>query len=525
MKSQFWYHLDLPHRWNGALGIEYSGIRFLSGTEETRIRSEIGSLSKDLTIRLTDNEIAHLQRQLNEEKKFASKLGELAASLSKELYCLSSISNALVQQRTTEEVLTRVLEDILHLLVAKLGVIYFPGNHKCVALKSPRSSVGNRAFPWLRQYYEGADCQPDNSDERYGLLVRPVADHWMLPSELKGFLKSQQIESVMEFSLRCDHEVVGRGMLGFEEASPGPAARRLLGIALNMVGLFVEHMNLMEDLERQVKLLSQQKLDKKKKQRFLRDWGTEPASWRETRTSRPVDLLLEEIERSRSMALLGKLASGVAHQIRTPLGNLVYGLHLLRQDGVSEAEKETLMEAVTERVETMNRMINDFIEYTRIPEPKLARDSINQLLTNTLRSFKGWMELAKIELYSHLDSDLPQQRVDGFLMDQAFHNIIKNAIEAMSEGGLFQVSTQKRKMRHGPEPRLEFAEILFLDDGPGIPPTDLDRVTHPFFSRKLDGMGLGLALTEHIVRAHGGALTIRNRSEGGVAIAIHLPIR
>ncbi|MBM3301022.1 MAG: hypothetical protein FJY85_13845, partial [Deltaproteobacteria bacterium] len=414
LKSQFWYQLDLPHRWKGALSIEYPGICFLPDRKASHVKRAIGELSKDLTIQLANCEMAHMRRLLTEERRFSDRLRELSASLSKELYCLSSISNALVQSHKVEQVLTRVIEHILHLLSARFGVVYFPGNRECVALKLPRSGFGRDACPWFRRYYENARYQPGNLDESCALLVRQVGDHSLLPGKLKKFLAAEKVESVVEFSLQHHEEVVGRGMLGFQEASPAPAVTRLLVIALNMVGLFLERMNLMEDLERQVKLLSQ-RIAKRKKERFLTDWGIDPPVWTAARNNRLEDLLLEEIERSRSMALLGRLASGVAHQIRNPLSNLVYGLHLLRQEGVSEDEKKGLIEAVTERVETMNRMINDFIQYTRIPEPRLGLESINQLLSNALHSFKGWMDLAHIESFTFFDDDLPLARVDAFL--------------------------------------------------------------------------------------------------------------
>ena len=216
------------------------------------------------------------------------------------------------------------------------------------------------------------------------------------------------------------------------------------------------------------------------------------------------------------MALLAELASGIAHQIRNPLSNLVYGLHLLQQEHITESEKKELFQTVTERVELMNRMINEFIQYTRIPELKLSVESINDVLKNTLRLFKGWTDLDTLEIITSFDPELPLSRVDIFLINQAFQNIIKNAMEAISRGGHLWVSTRKMKIRHGPEPRLEFAEIVFEDDGPGMTSEEIENAMKPFYSRKESGLGLGLPLVEHIVRLHGGAVTLENRHTGGV---------
>jgi signal transduction histidine kinase len=98
-------------------------------------------------------------------------------------------------------------------------------------------------------------------------------------------------------------------------------------------------------------------------------------------------------------------------------------------------------------------------------------------------------------------------------------------MEAMRDHGNLWVSTRKLKIRHGPEPHLEFAEIVFEDDGPGMGAEEIDKALNPFYSKKEDGLGLGLPLVEHIVRAHGGALTLENRSTGGVKVMLYLPIR
>jgi signal transduction histidine kinase len=239
----------------------------------------------------------------------------------------------------------------------------------------------------------------------------------------------------------------------------------------------------------------------------------------------PTERLLDEIERSRDAALLAELASGVAHQIRNPLSNLLYALHLLKQEGINEGEKRELIDSATERVENINRTITQFIQYTRIPKLHLSLESINDVVANTVRSFNGWMDLKAINLEMSLDQLLPSTRIDIFLINQAFHDIIKNALEATQDCGDLRVSTRKLNLRHGPEPRLEFAEIIFEDNGPGIEPEDLEKVLKPFYSKKESGLGLGLALVDHVIRAHGGAVTLTNRQEGGTRVKIYLPIR
>ncbi|MGB6063832.1 MAG: ATP-binding protein [Desulfomonilaceae bacterium] len=525
LKSQFHYHLDLPHRWLGMLTVEFRGIRFLSKLQHSAIEYTVKDLSQHVTIVLMERSLAHLQNRLNAEKKATGDLRALVSNLSKELYCVSSISNAIGQSHNVEGVLTGVLETILPLLRASLGVIYFPETRQCVTFESSRSKRKRSDEPWFRYYFENGISLPAGSLGRNLFIVQTVASHPRFPDSLKEHLAARGIESVLEFALRHHNELLGLGCLGLRRNQDQPVDTRLLMIALNMIGLFLEHISLMSDLERQVKLVSKEKLDIEKKQRFLIDNVGGPFASNNTKRSTTTDRLLDEIERSRNTALLAELASGIAHQLRNPLSNLVYGLHLLQQDHVSETEKKELFRTVTERVELINRMISDFIHYTRIPDVKLSLESINDVLGNTLRLFKGWMELQNVELSTSFDWELPLTRVDIFLLNQAFQNIIKNAIEAMHDRGTLWVSTRKLKIRHGPEPHLEFVEIVFEDDGPGMAADDIDKALKPFYSKKEGGLGLGLPLVEHIVRVHGGAVTLENRNTRGVKVMIYLPVR
>ena len=523
LRSQFYYYLDLPHRWLGSLTLEFRGIKFLSDRQHVAIGNALKDFSHHVTVVLMERSIARLQNRLSEEKKVTEDLRLLVSSLSKELYCLSSISNAISQSHNVEGVLTGVLETILPLLHASLGVIYFPETRQCVTFQTPRSKAKKGGDPWLKYYFDMN--MPTELLGRNSFRIQTVAAHPRFPLSLKEHLIGAGIESVLEFSVYHHAELLGMGCLGLPRNQNNPADTRLLMITLNMIGLFLEHISLMGDLERQVKLISKEKLDMEKNQRFLIDNVGRPFGSKNIKRSPTTDRLLAEIERSRDTALLAELASGIAHQLRNPLSNLVYGLHLLQQDNISETERKELFRTVSERVELINRMIGDFIQYTRMPDLKLRHESINEILGNSLRLFEGWRKLADVDLSTSLDPDLPMTRVDIFLLNQAFQNIIKNAMEAMRNHGTLWVSTRKLRIRHGPEPHLEFAEIVFEDDGPGMAAEEIDKALNPFYSKKEDGLGLGLPSVEHIVRAHGGALTLENRSTGGVKVLIYLPIR
>lgn len=235
--------------------------------------------------------------------------------------------------------------------------------------------------------------------------------------------------------------------------------------------------------------------------------------------------ILKEMEYSRKMALLGELAFGVAHQIRNPLNNFLGAIHLIKDSETSDEERKELLDSLTERVETINRMIGEFIHYTRIRELSQTPEDVNTVLKNSLHNFKDFIDLPDVELKISFNRQLPKINLDLYLMNQVFHNIIKNALEAMNYKGQITISIQKLTIKHGPKPRLEFVEILFQDTGMGIPKEDIKKVLFPFYSNKNDGMGLGLSIVKHVVRAHGGAVRIKSELGQFTVVTIYLPIR
>ncbi len=225
------------------------------------------------------------------------------------------------------------------------------------------------------------------------------------------------------------------------------------------------------------------------------------------------------------MAFLGEVAYGVAHQIRNPLNNLLGAMHLIKDDETPEEERRKLFGQLTKRVETINRMISEFIHYTHITELNRTSEDINTVLKNSLCSFKSLTDQSNVKLITSFARQLPAIRLDLYLMNQVFHNIIKNALEAMNNVGQLRVSVQMLKTKHGPKPSLEFVGITFQDTGPGIPKEDLQKVLNPFYSKKSDGIGLGLSIVKHVVRVHGGATQIKSQLGLFTKVKIYLPIR
>ena len=525
LRSVFGYTLDLPARWSGNVEIEYPGITILSPKQHSELQNLIADLGQSLHIVVMKQELGDMERHQEQEDRILQDLRDLTGNLSKELYCLSSVSTVLGQSYDVAEILSRVIETTLPILKADLGAIYLPETDQCFTYWAEGSRCQRSEDPWFRKHFEARLDQFWNDPDSAPLTTQTISGCPQLPSHLRVRLASQGVQSVFEFTLRSRDELFGLGLLGFPDDRVQIAGTRLFMITLNMIGLFLENISLMRDLERQVRMKSQEILQMEKHQRFLLDQVGHSFSSTRAGGSSSVGRILEELERSRRMALLGEVASGVAHRIRNPLSNIVSALHLIQHEETTTEEKDELFDRLTERVETMNRMITEFVQYTRIPELNLTTESINHSLENSLCSFKGWMDLANIELTKSFARDLPLTKLDLTLMNQVYHNIIKNALEAMYSHGRLRVSTRRLRIDNGPEPHLEFAEIAFHDSGAGIRRDDIGKVLNPFYSRKTDGLGLGLAIVEHIVRAHGGGAKVESRHGQGTNVILYLPVR
>ena len=296
-------------------------------------------------------------------------------------------------------------------------------------------------------------------------------------------------------------------------------------IKRNLRELSINQVRTIQALKHQLKQQCSDILELEKRDGAPLEYFVRPHSFSGENQSVFAKQILEETEHSRKMALLGELASGVAHQIRNPLNNLLGAIHLIKDNDTSEEERRELIDRLAERVQTVNRMISEFIHYTRIPRLNRTPEDINTALKNTLYSFRNWIDLANVELITSFDPQLPVINLDLYLMDQVFHNIIKNALEAMNNNGQICISTQMLKIKHGPKPRLEYVEISFQDSGTGIPKEDIEKVMNPFYSRKDDGMGLGLSIVAHVVRAHGGGIRIKSHPGRFTIVILYLPIR
>lgn len=224
------------------------------------------------------------------------------------------------------------------------------------------------------------------------------------------------------------------------------------------------------------------------------------------------------IESERLNAIM-LLAAGVAHEIGNPLNSLNIHLQLLDRElghisGESGEDLRELVDVARNEVTRLDQIINQFLRAIRPSEPQLEAVDVKNLLEDTLQVMDleikdrgAWVEL-------ECEGDLPKIMLDKGQMRQVFFNLIKNGIQAMSEGGLLKVSVEVND---------EFTSIAFRDSGVGISAEDLGNIFEPYHTTKSEGHGLGLMIVQRIVRDHGGQIEIETAPGKGTTITVLLP--
>jgi len=225
--------------------------------------------------------------------------------------------------------------------------------------------------------------------------------------------------------------------------------------------------------------------------------------------------LQDKLVRSEKLAVVGKLASSVAHELRNPLGvmkNTTYYLNMLELTKNSPELKENL-NVINQEIENSDRIIGDLLEFSRTKEPVFRPENINFIIKEILDRVGI---SSNIELVLELKDDLPQIEVDALQMHQVFYNITKNAIEAMEKGGKLKIKTDLKD---------DFMEVSFSDTGPGISKENIAKIFEPLFSTKTKGTGLGLSVCSSIVERHKGSIEVDSEVGKGATFTVKLPIK
>ena len=218
-------------------------------------------------------------------------------------------------------------------------------------------------------------------------------------------------------------------------------------------------------------------------------------------------------------ASVGDLSAVIAHEIRNPLTGIRTTIQYVSGKLPANSQFRTDLQDAIQELDRIEQFTTDLLQFARPKSFQLVEQDLNAILETVLDNLELQFEEAGISVKRDLAPALPKIPLDRDAIQQVFLNIVLNAIEAMSGGGQFRVASSARRYRS----RLA-VEVAFSDTGCGIPEDAVDKIFDPFFTTKPAGTGLGLSISLQIVREHGGRITLRNRSQGGVIFRLSFPV-
>jgi two-component system sensor histidine kinase HydH len=227
--------------------------------------------------------------------------------------------------------------------------------------------------------------------------------------------------------------------------------------------------------------------------------------------------LKKEIELSQRLASVGKLAAGVAHEIRNPLSSIKGFATFFSEKLGDIPEYKSTADIMIHEVERVDRVITDLLEFARPLEVKKKSVPIKTVLQHSLKLIESKAQAKNIRINTKFSTEIKQAQIDQDRIQQVLLNLYLNSIEAMEEGGTLQVDLSVAENQQA-------LVISISDDGLGIKKEDLVHIFDPYFTTKQTGTGLGLAIVHKIIESHNGELKVVSEVGKGTRITITLPL-
>jgi two-component system sensor histidine kinase HydH len=230
-----------------------------------------------------------------------------------------------------------------------------------------------------------------------------------------------------------------------------------------------------------------------------------------------VKALKREIETTQRLASLGRLAAGIAHEIRNPLSSIKGFATYFMQRYRDNPEVQKTAQIMVQEVERLNRVIGQLLEFARPVAVMMKPTSLKRLIQHSLKMVEGQAREKHVTIKTWLPDAIEDVSMDQDRINQVLLNLYLNAIEAMEEeGGTLSVAISEAD-------HSQAVKIVISDSGPGINKEDLDHIFDPYFTTKQTGTGLGLAIVHKIIESHKGEVQVESEPGEGTTITVLLP--
>lgn len=232
------------------------------------------------------------------------------------------------------------------------------------------------------------------------------------------------------------------------------------------------------------------------------------------------------VRQSDRLSTLGTLAAGLAHEVKNPLGGIKGAAQLLERELEPDSELLEYPRVMIREAERIDKIIRQLLELASPRGPRYTPVNLHMVLGDIILLQREAAGSCEVSIVTGFDPSIPPIMADEAQLTQVFLNLIRNALEAMREGGRLTVTSRvlSEYQLGRDEGRNRMVAVEVADTGPGIPLENLPKVGTPFFSTKEGGTGLGLAICQKIVAEHRGMLKIESLPGQGTRISVVLPL-
>ncbi|MFZ0456050.1 MAG: ATP-binding protein [Ignavibacteriaceae bacterium] len=246
------------------------------------------------------------------------------------------------------------------------------------------------------------------------------------------------------------------------------------------------------------------------------------------RDMREIRSLEQKVERSERLASLGRMATGIAHEIRNPLSSIKGFAQYFKNKFKSDSEEWNYAGVMVNEVDRLNRVIQDLLNFAKPQEPNFSSHNITDLIDHSLKLIQPEIKEKKIEVVKNYDDNIPLVNVDSDMITQALLNLFLNAAEAMKHGGILKITVSLADQIADENSEIlkesKNIKLEITDNGTGIPEENLSHIFDPFFTSKKGGTGLGLAIVYRIIENHNGKIEAVSEPGKGTAFKILFPV-
>ena len=245
-----------------------------------------------------------------------------------------------------------------------------------------------------------------------------------------------------------------------------------------------------------------------------------------------------ELELSRRMAAIGRLTSGVGHEVKNPINAIVVHLELLKTKlGDASAPALRHLEVIDVEIHRLDRVVQMLVDFSRPVELQLREQDLRHVIGDVLALAAEELSTRNVTLVSHMPDSPLMANVDADLLKQATLNVIQNGAQAMPDGGRLEVVLEEgRESGRGSfvngsaqrQPTTssawKFAVLRISDEGPGIPEDIREKIFDLYFTTKTGGSGIGLAMTYRILQLHHGSIEVQSKVDRGTEFQLRIPL-